>query len=303
MREKVSVVTSLPFRSIKWLKRIARYSFISLAVIVSGIVVGCATGDIPTSHFETAATDFATANQFRIATYNIRHGRGIDNRVDLERIAEVIREHDIDLIFLQEVDDNWERSGNVNQVQLLAEMTGLKYSFFAPALKIPFGNSGTRNYGNAVLSRYPIVEAQSFLLPRRTLNEPRNLLRIVWMPKPEIRMTLWGTHLSVDRVERANQITLIHTLARAEGFAFLLGDFNSSLSQADVQPIAQSGWIDIWSYMYGEAGATFPSDRPTTRIDYIWATAESLPAVESIFAPPTLASDHLPLIVEINVPE
>ena len=87
IREVGDYVTSLPFRSIKWLKRIARYSFISLAVIVSGIVVGGATGDIHTSHFETAATDFATANQFRIATYNIRHGRGMI----IELILNVLR--------------------------------------------------------------------------------------------------------------------------------------------------------------------------------------------------------------------
>lgn len=276
---------------------------IGLGVFVSIIAAGCAGIGTHTSFWDTVSTDFAATEQLRIATYNIRHGRGIDDRVDLERIAAVIREHDIDLIFLQEVDVNWARSGYVNQVQLLAEMTGLNYSFFAPALKIPLGTSGTRHYGNAVLSRYPLAEAQSFALPRRGLNEPRNLLRVVWMPKPDLRITLWGTHLSVDPAERSHQIALIRSLARAEGFAFLLGDFNSNLLADDVQTIVQSGWIDIWSHLNGEIGATFPSDRPVTRIDYIWATAESVDAVRHISAPPTLASDHLPLIVEIHVPD
>lgn len=276
--------------------------WIGWGFFIAVMAAGCAGIGIHTSLWDAVSTDFADADRLRIATYNIRHGRGIDDQVDLERIAAVIREHDIDLIFLQEVDDNWARSGHVNQVQLLSEMTGLKYTFFAPALKIPLGISGARHYGNAVLSRYPIVEAQSFLLPRRTLNEPRNLLRVVWMPKPDVRMTLWGTHLSVDPAERSHQIALIRNLARAEGFAFLLGDFNSSLDADDVQTIVQSGWIDLWSYLNGEAGATFPSDRPVTRIDYIWATAESVGAVRQIFAPPTLASDHLPLIMEIEVP-
>lgn len=152
-----------------------------------------------------------------------------------------------------------------------------------------------------MLSRYPLVEAEAISLPRRALNEPRNLLRVQWMPKPETTITLWGTHLSIDSIERVQQMVAIQALAPADGLAFLLGDLNASLAQNDVQSLFQSGWIDVWSNLNGDAGSTFPSDRPTTRIDYILATPQSIGKVRSIDAPSTLASDHLPLIMEIDL--
>ena len=59
-------------------------------------------------------------------------------------------------------------------------------------------------YGNAVLSRYPIVEAESLRVAASSVKRAAEFAADdVWLPKPETLITLWGTHLSVDRVERA----------------------------------------------------------------------------------------------------
>ena len=55
------------------------------------------------------------ATRLRVLSYNIHHGEGLDGRIDLERIASVIRASEADLVALQEVDQSTERSGGVDQ--------------------------------------------------------------------------------------------------------------------------------------------------------------------------------------------
>ena len=86
----------------------------------------------------------------RVAAYNIKHGRGMDDRVDLSRIADVLRSLEADVITLQEVDDRTERTGGVDQVQVLAELLGYEG---AHGPHRPYQGGF---YGNAVLTRLPI---------------------------------------------------------------------------------------------------------------------------------------------------
>lgn len=51
----------------------------------------------------------------KIITFNVAHGRGTDNKVDIERQANLIKEYKPDIIFLQEVDMYTKRAGEMNQ--------------------------------------------------------------------------------------------------------------------------------------------------------------------------------------------
>jgi len=66
------------------------------------------------------------AREFRLATFNIRHGVGADGVLDLERVAAVIEQASADVVCLQEVDRNWgARSGFQDQTAWLAGRLGV----------------------------------------------------------------------------------------------------------------------------------------------------------------------------------
>src|SRR5512142_1551034 len=87
-----------------------------------------------------------------VLTYNIHHGEGTDGRIDLERIARVIRLVSPDLAALQEVDRRTTRSGGVDQLAELGRLTGMEPLF---GKTIPHQGG---DYGNAVLSRMQVAE-------------------------------------------------------------------------------------------------------------------------------------------------
>src|SRR5512142_2556327 len=88
----------------------------------------------------------------RVATYNIHKGRGIDRRVDMSRIAEVIARLNADIVAVQEVlrgDDADDEEAD--QVGFLARLLGYHCAFGENRL-----HRGAP-YGNATLSRFPIA--------------------------------------------------------------------------------------------------------------------------------------------------
>src|SRR5690606_16250040 len=105
------------------------------------------------------------ADSIRVVSYNIRHGRGMDDSLDLSRSAAVLASLRPDIVGLQEVDDRVERSGNVDEAAELGEQLGMEHVFGA---FMPY--QGGR-YGMAILSRFPIVSVNPLRLPEG--NEPR----------------------------------------------------------------------------------------------------------------------------------
>ena len=107
-----------------------------------------------------------------IATYNIQYGVGLDERFDLDRIVSVIQ--DIDIVGLQEVDVSWDRSGNRDLITLLAEKMPHYYIAWQPNIDVikmhgsQFAGprAPRRQFGNMILSRFPILAVRNHLLPR-----------------------------------------------------------------------------------------------------------------------------------------
>ena len=88
-----------------------------------------------------------SGSDVRVVSYNIKHGRGNDNIVDLERTAGVLRAFGPDVIGLQEVDDRATRSGGVPQAEHLGRMLDMHHAFG------PFMDFQDGAYGMAILSR------------------------------------------------------------------------------------------------------------------------------------------------------
>ncbi|MBT5621283.1 MAG: endonuclease, partial [Verrucomicrobia bacterium] len=110
----------------------------------------------------------------RVMTYNIHHAEGLDGKVDLERIANVLQQSNADVIALQEVDKNTERTGGIDMPAELAKLTGLNVVFGANLDNFQGGQ-----YGTAILSRFPIESHENHLLNQTRKGEQRGVLQAV----------------------------------------------------------------------------------------------------------------------------
>src|SRR5216684_2695936 len=93
----------------------------------------------------------AAKRTLRIMTYNIHTGVGMDKRLDLQRIADVINHERPDLVGLQEVDRGVKRTEAKDEIAELARLTRMQF-VFAHNLDYQGGQ-----YGVAILSRFPIL--------------------------------------------------------------------------------------------------------------------------------------------------
>ncbi len=136
-------------------------------------------------------------NTYRIASYNVRNGIGLDNVTDYQRTAEVIRSIDPDVIALQELDSVTGRSKGVDVLQKLADHTGM-YAIYSPSINFDGGK-----YGTGLMSKEKPISWKSISLPGR--EEARSLL-IVEFDK----YIIFSTHLSLTSADRMTSFEIIN---------------------------------------------------------------------------------------------
>src|SRR4030095_1437701 len=110
--------------------------------------------------------------KIRVMTYNIHVGVGMDKKLDLQRIADVINRERPDLVGLQEVDRGVERTQRKDEIVELAAMTKMEYAF-APNLNYQGGH-----YGVAILSRFKINSIDHRMYQNKRETERRGMLRV-----------------------------------------------------------------------------------------------------------------------------
>lgn len=202
----------------------------------------------------------------RVMTYNIYGARATSpaNAADLDAIAEVIRRQNPDFVTLNEVDVFTNRTGkDVHQARDLAEKLGMEWHF-SKAIDRDGGE-----YGDAVLSKYPILEKRSYRLPcaAEQPGEDRSLcvIRVQIDGKDLYVASTYLDHLSGDasRLVQATEIRRIRD-TELEGDLILCGDLNAIPSSNVIATmtsfLTNTGPIDQY---------TFPSDDPSRKIDYI----------------------------------
>jgi len=238
----------------------------------------------------------------RVLAWNVHHCRGIDGRLDVARIAAVIRELDPDLVALQEVDKNCTRSGNVDQPAELSKLTGLSV-VFEKNIDLQGGQ-----YGNAVLSRWPVQKHRNVYLPCLKNGEQRGALIVDVMvpagesPEPPIPLSFISVHFDhrSDDQERLQSADVINSLLQEAGAQRMLlaGDLNASPESAVLQNI-----LAHWTNTATKPLPTVPVDKPHTQIDYILISPAVKGAVIECRVPEEeLASDHRAIfaVIELN---
>lgn len=227
----------------------------------------------------------------RILSYNIKHGRGNDGVVDLERTASVIRRLNPDIVALQEVDMNAERSGSVDEPSELSRLTGLQHHAFGPFFEFQGGE-----YGMAILSRFPIRASKNLRLPDGA--EPRTSLVADVELAPGETLTIADVHFYRSEPERLAQATkLLNHLKNSAGEVVVAGDFNSQPGSA-VLKLFESDWKIPDK---GKDAFTFSSDQPDREIDFAMVRMNSKWSVQSIdVIEEPLVSDHRPLVLELE---
>ncbi|AGL01576.1 endonuclease/exonuclease/phosphatase family protein [Desulfoscipio gibsoniae] len=223
-----------------------------------------------------------------VLSYNIRNCRGINNRVSLDAVASTIAGTRADIIGLQEVDYCNPRSAFAHQAARLSNMLGMYY-VYGP--NVTWGCIA--RFGNAVLSRYPILCWHNYPLP--SYGEQRGLLRV------EIKLAgqstvFFTTHLGLNHQERMQQVEKIMQIVHGVSSPLLLtGDFNAKPYSEEIkriQNLLQAG--DLTG-----AGLTFPSDYPKYKIDYIFHSHHWTLTETKVYS--SLASDHLPLLAKVEL--
>ncbi|CAM3722258.1 endonuclease/exonuclease/phosphatase family protein [Mesobacillus zeae] len=240
----------------------------------------------------------------RVLTFNIHHGKGRDKKLDLQRISHIIKTANADIIGLNEVDRYFsKRSHYLDQAKFLGNELKINHAY-GPALTIETEDgTPTRQFGNALLTRFPILEVNNHpfdFLPRIT--EDRALLEVK-LRAGEEELTVFVTHLSLAPFQHKKQSAfIINKIIQTKGPAMIMGDWNMTPASRTWKVVTES-LTDAWAEVHPgrQGGYTFPSKRPFRRLDYIFVTRQMQVIDCEVIKSEDEASDHLPFIATIEL--
>jgi endonuclease/exonuclease/phosphatase family metal-dependent hydrolase len=255
-----------------------RYTRRFVISIVIGLVLvvlpGCQTGAVKP---QTPAT-------LRVLTYNIHHGEAMDKKFDYQRLAKVINDLSPDIVALQEVDVGTERASGVNQAALLGKLCRM-HCAFGQAMPYQGGQ-----YGEAILSRFPIEKVNVHPLPYQFEQEPRAALEVRIKPAGIGPLVFVGTHLchqkGENRVQQTQRLSLLFSKEKGSP-VILAGDFNSRPGSEPIKVLLDAGWTDAVA--------------PHSVIDYVLVrSGDPWKVKEVTVVDETVVSDHKPVLVVLQ---
>lgn len=219
----------------------------------------------------------------RIMTFNIQHCNFFpEGKILFEPFSEEILSLKGDIIGLNEVRGKGLLKGYSDQTGKLSELTSY-HSYFGPAIKV----GGIAPYGNALLSRFPILRAETVKIPdpvNKTgteMYESRCIIKAV-IDAGE-KYNVFVTHMGLNKDERINAVNELLKIAPAEK-CIIMGDFNCLPTAEELSPLFNKfNCTDTDDY-------TFPSDRPDRKIDYIFLSRDI--EITDKGTSPNIVSDH-----------
>ena len=230
----------------------------------------------------------------RVLTYNILHGKTLKGDFDLDLIAKVIADAKPDLVALQEVDYQTNRARKYDLVTELGWRTKMS-PLFARAMPYDGGE-----YGEGILSKYTFLTTKNHPLPYTEGKEPRAAAEIQVKIESGDVVRFVGTHLDHEKDPHNRFIQaqeLNRVLTQDDLPSILVGDLNETPKQKGMQLLFQE-----WERSFKTDEATFPSDNPIKKIDYVlFRPANRWRVLEVKVIDEKVASDHRPVLVVLEL--
>ncbi len=227
----------------------------------------------------------------KIMTFNILHCMNYrTKKICFEDFAEEILAYNADFVGLNEVRGKGFIKDYTAQAQKLGALTGMSH-YFGKAINV----LGVAPYGNAFLSKYPVISAETIKIPDPSPKKGSEMYESRAVIKAVIdageKYTFIVTHMGLNLDERENAVKTILSVAPEER-CIIMGDFNCTPESAELKPI-----FEKYSCSDTET-LTFPSDNPRIKIDYIFTSKD----IEIIDRGTTtdVVSDHLGQWIEIK---
>lgn len=243
--------------------------------------------------------------KLRVLSYNIHRAIGVDRRFRPQRIVDILRHHDADLVLLQEVDEGAPRSRELDLAKELAEASG--YPSYAVGHNVSLRRG---RYGNATLSRYPILRERNIDLSVAESWIRRGCQHTTIQIAEGRALEVFNLHLGLSARERVKQIQLLahcHEFGAVNPETSMLvgGDFNDWRSL--LWPVFTDG-LGFHCAVEGRNGGrrfltTYPSFSPQGALDRIYYRGPlRLTSLRRCgLQVSRVASDHLPIIAEFEM--
>jgi endonuclease/exonuclease/phosphatase family metal-dependent hydrolase len=236
-----------------------------------------------------AGAKLGSPTRVAVLTYNIYHGEDANGGSNLDAVARIINSLEPDLVALQEVDKKTTRAKGLDLTAELSKRTGMQ-GVFGKAMDYAGGG-----YGEAVLSRYPVLYTKNNPLPHSAKAEPRTALEVHIELPTGAKIVFVGTHLDHlrDQSNRMMQASRISQLYENYDLPIVLaGDLNAVPGSDPINLLSRQ-----WSYAaQGNPQPTAPSVRPRRKIDYImYKPKDRWKVVEVRVIDEKVASDHCPV--------
>lgn len=242
--------------------------------------------------------DEETSSEIKIMTYNIKYCSPLGSDVpDLKAVAEVIKEQNPDIVFLQEIDRNTTRSGKVDQPAELARLTKLPFTYYSKTQDYQGGEVGI-----AFLSRYSLSETRTTPLSRVIV--PGEYVGYSVLSQAQIqvngkKVNIANTHMALTQQNRDLQVNDIKNILAASNYPTILaGDLNATPENATILSFLEFGFTSTCKIGCN----TIPSNQPNKQLDYIlFRQAEKFNIISHEVISGTQASDHLPVVSVMEI--
>lgn len=247
--------------------------------------------------------------RLRVATYNIHRAIGVDRRFRPQRVAGILAAHDADVVLLQEVDDGAPRS---RELDLARELAGeLGYPHYAVGHNVSLRKG---RYGNATLSRYPILRERNIDLTigrRKRRGCQHTSIEVEKVSGHPHRLEVFNLHLGLSARERQKQSGMLARSRELAGLephvgCLLGGDFNdwrSLLTAYFVEGLGFRCATDRRGRNGQRSLKTYPSFSPQGAPDklYFRGSLRLVSVHRCRHRASRVASDHLPVIAEFEL--
>lgn len=247
-------------------------------------------------NWQTPAPTPGQGLSVRVMQYNLHGGFDTGGHLDLEALALTIEEQHPDIVGLQEVSRGWVINGSADMLLWLSHRLQMPYAY---------GPTIGGVWGNAILSRYPILSVEEHVLPPADLLLGRGfVVAHVDVGNGQILQVI-DTHLhqvTADHAIRLEQAKVLLAYWNGAERTVITGDFNATPDEPAAAAMAQAGLLDV-CVLAGIAPCFSNADSHPVlamdkQIDYIWLSPDL--QASDVILPVSSASDHLPIVATVG---